>query len=81
MASRTICDLSVRVDEGLKTRRKRNPSIGVLCITHYQRILEYMEINRIHELVGGSLVKSRGPELAQEITNDGFDLLKESTAL
>ncbi|HMS25748.1 MAG TPA: Fe-S cluster assembly ATPase SufC [Acidimicrobiia bacterium] len=73
-------DAVAAVGEGLKTIRTQNPSMAVLCITHYQRILSYMEIDRVHILVDGSIVKSGGPELANEIENEGFDLLKEGAA-
>ncbi len=73
-------DAVAAVGEGLKTIRVQNPSMAVLCITHYQRILSYMEIDRVHILVDGSIVKSGGPELAKEIEDEGFDLLKESAA-
>lgn len=73
-------DAVVAVGQGLKKIRKQNPEMGVLCITHYQRILEYMEIDRVHILANGSIVKSGGHELAQEIENDGFGLIQESVA-
>lgn len=73
-------DAVVAVGEGLKTIREQNPSMAVLCITHYQRILEYMEIDRVHILIDGTIVKSGGPELANEIENEGFDFLRESAA-
>ena len=73
-------DAVVAVGEGLKTIREQNPSMAVLCITHYQRILEYMEIDLVHILIDGTIVKSGGPELANEIENEGFDFLRESAA-
>jgi len=73
-------DAVVAVGQGLKTIREQNPSMAVLCITHYQRILEYMEVDRVHILIDGSIAKSGGPELASEIENEGFDFLKEGAS-
>lgn len=73
-------DAVAAVGEGLKIIREQNPSMALLCITHYQRILDYMKVDRVHILVDGVIVKSGGPELAEEIENEGFDTLKESAA-
>ena len=73
-------DAVAAVGEGLKIIREQNPSMALLCITHYQRILDYMKVDRVHILVDGVIVKSGGSELAEEIENEGFDTLKESAA-
>jgi Fe-S cluster assembly ATP-binding protein len=51
------------------------PDLGVLIITHYQRILNYIKPNVVHVLADGRLVKSGGPELAIEIESRGYDWL------
>jgi len=73
-------DAVVAVGEGLKTIREQNPGMALLCITHYQRILEYMDVDKVHVLVDGKIVKSGGPEIAEIIENEGFDAIKEGIA-
>ncbi|MBI5135183.1 Fe-S cluster assembly ATPase SufC [Candidatus Uhrbacteria bacterium] len=45
---------------------------GVLLITHYQRILEYVRPTHVHVFVGGKIVESGGPELARKIEHEGY---------
>jgi Fe-S cluster assembly ATP-binding protein len=45
---------------------------GVLLITHYQRLLDYVEPDRVHVLRGGRIERSGGPELAQELEREGY---------
>jgi Fe-S cluster assembly ATP-binding protein len=49
------------------------PSMGVLLITHYQRILNYIKPDFVHVLFAGRVVKSGGPELAQELEAKGYE--------
>jgi Fe-S cluster assembly ATP-binding protein len=51
------------------------PEMGVLLITHYQRILNYIKPDVVHVLADGRLIKSGGPDLAQQIENRGYDWL------
>src|SRR4029450_5360097 len=44
-----------------------NPEGAVLVVTHYPRLLEYLEPDRVHVLLGGKIVRSAGPELAYEL--------------
>jgi Fe-S cluster assembly ATP-binding protein len=48
------------------------PEMGVLVITHYSRLLKYIKPDHIHVLVGGRIVRSGGPELADELERDGY---------
>jgi Fe-S cluster assembly ATP-binding protein len=48
------------------------PGLGVLVITHYQRILDYIRPDRVHVLVDGRIVRSGGPELAHELEAGGY---------
>lgn len=73
-------DAVAAVGEGLKIIRTQNPSMALLCITHYQRILDYMEIDRVHILIDGVITRSGGSELTQEIETRGFDFLREDAA-
>jgi len=56
------------------------PDLGVLLITHYQRILNYIKPQFVHVLVDGRLVKSGGPELAHELEAQGYDGVRDIRA-
>ncbi|MEO6093269.1 MAG: Fe-S cluster assembly ATPase SufC [Novosphingobium sp.] len=51
----------------------RNPDKGVLLITHYQRLLDYVKPDRVHVLAGGRITRSGGPELALELEERGYE--------
>src|SRR5438270_4266345 len=53
------------VAEGVNSLR--GPEMGILIVTHYQRILNYTKPDYVHVMVGGRIVRSGGPELAQEL--------------
>jgi len=59
------------VGEGIN-RIMRRPDKGVLLITHYQRLLDYVEPHRVHVLQGGRIVRSGGPDLAKELEREGY---------
>jgi Fe-S cluster assembly ATP-binding protein len=59
------------VGEGIN-RIMRGPGKGVLLITHYQRLLDYVEPDRVHVLNRGVIVRSGGPELAKELEREGY---------
>jgi len=48
------------------------PELGVLLITHYQRLLNYIEPNFVHVMAGGRIVANGGPELAHELERNGY---------
>jgi Fe-S cluster assembly ATP-binding protein len=50
----------------------RSSSLGVLVITHYSRILRYMNPDRVHVLVDGRVVESGGPEIAERLESEGY---------
>ena len=54
----------------------RGPELGVLLVTHYQRILNYIKPDYVHVMIGGRIVQSGGPELAQELESKGYDWLR-----
>ena len=55
------------------------PNVGVLVITHYQRLLNYITPDRVHIMVKGRIVKSGGKELAHELEAKGYDeVVKEA---
>jgi Fe-S cluster assembly ATP-binding protein len=51
----------------------RGPERGMLVITHYQRLLDYIRPDRVHVLAAGKIVASGGPELALELEASGYD--------
>jgi len=53
-------------------RIMRSADKGVLLITHYQRLLDYVEPDRVHVLNRGTIVRSGGPELAKELEREGY---------
>ena len=59
------------VGEGIN-RIMRKPDKGVLLITHYQRLLDYVRPDFVHVLAGGRIVRSGGPELAHELEREGY---------
>ena|SRR5688572_13250911 len=56
------------------------PDLGVLLITHYQRILNYIKPHFVHVLVDGRIVKSGGAELAHELEAQGYDWVRDTQA-
>lgn len=58
-----------------------NERIGLLLITHYQRLLEYIKPRFVHVMLDGRIAQSGGPELALTLEEKGYDwLIKEETA-
>ena len=55
-----------------------NPNRGFLVITHYQRLLNYIEPDKVHVMIKGRIVKSGGKELAKELEARGYDEYKEN---
>jgi Fe-S cluster assembly ATP-binding protein len=53
-------------------RIMRGPDKGVLLITHYQRLLDYVEPDKVHVMLGGRITRSGGPELAHELEREGY---------
>jgi Fe-S cluster assembly ATP-binding protein len=53
-------------------RIMRAPDKSVLLITHYQRLLDYVRPDKVHVLSKGRIVRSGGPELAQELEREGY---------
>ena len=54
------------------------PDLGILMITHYQRILKYIQPGFVHVLMDGKIVKSGSIELAQTLEDKGYDWIRES---
>ena len=58
----------------------RGSKIGILLITHYQRILNYIVPDHVHVMVQGRIVRRGGKELALELEERGYDWARESAA-
>ena len=54
----------------------RSPERATLLVTHYQRLLDYVQPDYVHVLAGGRIVKSGGPELARELEAKGYGWLE-----
>jgi Fe-S cluster assembly ATP-binding protein len=64
------------VSEGVNRVAER-VGTGVLVITHYQRILNYIKPQFVHILFGGRIVESGGPELVEKLEREGYDWVRE----
>jgi Fe-S cluster assembly ATP-binding protein len=63
------------VSEGVNALR--GPQLGVLLITHYQRMLNYIKPDYVHIMMDGRIVETGGPELALHLEEHGYDWLRE----
>jgi Fe-S cluster assembly ATP-binding protein len=61
------------VGRGVHAVREERPELGVLAITHYQRLLDELIPDFVHLLVDGKIVRSGGPELAKQVELHGYD--------
>jgi Fe-S cluster assembly ATP-binding protein len=61
------------VARGVREVRAARPELGVLLITHYQRILDELTPDRVHILIDGQIVASGGPEMAGRLEEEGYD--------
>ncbi|MCS5719432.1 Fe-S cluster assembly ATPase SufC [Herbiconiux sp. CPCC 205763] len=66
------------VSEGVN-RAKANTGLGILLITHYNRILRYVHPDFVHVFVAGRVAEQGGPELAVRLENEGYDRFLESS--
>ncbi|QCC57814.1 ABC transporter ATP-binding protein [Natrinema thermotolerans] len=64
------------VSEGINALRDEQGT-GILQITHYQRILDYVEPDHVHVMLDGQIAKSGGPELAEKLEDKGYDWVRE----
>ncbi|ALJ56736.1 Vegetative protein 296 [Candidatus Xiphinematobacter sp. Idaho Grape] len=64
------------VSEGVNTLR--GPHVGILIITHYQRLLNYIVPDRVHVMMDGRVARSGGRELALQLEAEGYDWLTPS---
>jgi Fe-S cluster assembly ATP-binding protein len=64
------------VSEGINALRDEQGT-GVLQITHYQRILDYVEPDHVHVMIDGEIAKSGGADLARKLEDEGYDWVRE----
>ncbi len=62
------------VADGINTLR--SPERATILVTHYQRLLDYVQPDQVHVLAGGRIVRSGGPELARELEEKGYGWLE-----
>jgi Fe-S cluster assembly ATP-binding protein len=61
------------VAQGIREVRADRPELGILLITHYQRLLDELQPDRVHIMVDGRIVASGGMELAEELEKNGYE--------
>ena len=59
------------VAEGVNNLRSKDN--GIVLVTHYQRLLDYIKPDHVHVLSEGKIIKSGGPELALKLESEGYD--------
>jgi Fe-S cluster assembly ATP-binding protein len=65
-----------QVAAGIEEVRKDRPELGLLLITHYQRVLDYLHPDAVHVLVDGRIVANGDAELAHTVEARGFDAFR-----
>jgi Fe-S cluster assembly ATP-binding protein len=68
------------VANGVNTLYNQQPEMGVLVITHYQRLLNHIQPHFVSVMVDGRIAHSGGPELALELDDKGYDWVREEIA-
>jgi Fe-S cluster assembly ATP-binding protein len=63
------------VAEGVNTLK--GPNLGILLITHYQRILNYIKPDFVHVMMGGKIIETGGAELAYQLEEKGYDWIRD----
>jgi Fe-S cluster assembly ATP-binding protein len=64
------------VAQGIREVRAERPGMGVILITHYQRLLDEIQPDHVHILVDGRIVRSGGMELVEQLERDGYEAFK-----
>ena len=67
------------VADGVNAVRADRADLGVVVITHYQRLLEYLAPDVVHVLVDGRIVAEGGPDLARRLEREGFDAWRNAS--
>jgi Fe-S cluster assembly ATP-binding protein len=66
------------VSNGVNALRREDPSMSVVLITHYQRLLDYIRPDVVHVMVDGRIVRSGGPGVALELEEEGYATWREA---
>ena len=66
---------------GENVNAMKSENFGALVITHYERLLDYLSIDKVHVLMNGKIVADGGLELIAKIDQEGYDWLKEELGL
>ncbi|MDJ0768382.1 MAG: Fe-S cluster assembly ATPase SufC [Ilumatobacter sp.] len=64
------------VAQGIREVRAERPSMGVVLITHYQRLLDELEPDHVHIMVDGRIVQSGGMDLVEQLERDGYEAFR-----
>ena len=64
------------VADGVAKVREKNSDLGVLTITHYQRLLEYLNPDLVHVIMDGRIVATGGNEIVEKLESSGYDSFK-----
>jgi Fe-S cluster assembly ATP-binding protein len=68
------------VAQGIREVRAERPQMGVVLITHYQRLLDEVTPDQVHILVDGRIVESGGMELVEQLERDGYDAFRATAS-
>jgi Fe-S cluster assembly ATP-binding protein len=66
---------------GENVTKMKNKDLGLLLITHYQRLLDYISADKVHVMMKGKIVKSGGLEIIKRIDTEGYDWIKEELGI
>ncbi|MGN1296059.1 MAG: Fe-S cluster assembly ATPase SufC [Bacilli bacterium] len=66
---------------GENINNMKNENFGALVITHYQRLLDYIDVDYVHIMINGQIVRTGGKELITKIDNEGYDWIKAELGL
>ena len=68
------------VAKGIREVRVDRPNMGILLITHYQRLLDELQPDHVHIMIDGRIVKSGGMEVAAELEKNGYEAYKATVS-
>ena len=68
------------VAKGIREVRADRPNMGILLITHYQRLLDELQPDHVHIMIDGRIVKSGGMEVAAELEKNGYEAYKATVS-
>jgi Fe-S cluster assembly ATP-binding protein len=68
------------VSSGVNALHRERPEMSLLLITHYQRLLGFIKPDHVHVMVAGRIVRSGGPELAEELEAQGYETFRETVS-